>query len=190
MEDASEWRRWLEDHRGDTAGVWLALARGGSEATTRLTHPAALEEALALGWIDGQARRRDDTSWVIHFTPRRRRSPWSKRNTAIAERLITEGRMHAAGAAEVERAKADGRWQAAYAGPATIGVTADLAAALDASPTAKENFGRLTAQNRYAILYRLQSAKRVKTRERRVADFVAMLERGETIYPQRASLAR
>jgi uncharacterized protein YdeI (YjbR/CyaY-like superfamily) len=190
MPDAAEWRRWLVAHHADTPAVRLMLSRRGSSSVTQLTHATALEEALAFGWIDGQARRRDASSWMIRFTPRRARSPWSKRNTEIAERLIAEGRMHPAGAAEIERAKADGRWDAAYAGPATIEVPEDFEAALDASAVAKDNFGRLTAQNRYAILYRLGSAKREETRARRIAEFVKMLEEGRTVYPQRAQLRR
>lgn len=185
LPDAAAWRRWLEEHHQHQPGVWLVLHRGGFGA---LTHAAALEEALACGWIDGQGRRRDASTWQVRFTPRRRSSRWSKRNTQIVERLTAEGRMHPAGLAEVERAKADGRWQAAYAGPATIEVPEDLARALRGSPRAQENFGRLSAQNRFAILYRLQDAKRPETRSRRLRDFVGMLERGETLYPQRRPL--
>lgn len=183
--DAGAWRRWLEQHHTYEPGVWLVLGRARGPG---LRHAAALEEALAFGWIDGQARGRDETTWFIRFTPRRRASRWSKRNTQLAERLAAEGRLHPAGLAEIERAKADGRWAAAYAGAATIEVPTDLAAALAASPRARENFGRLTAQNRYAILYRLHDAKRAETRRRRLEAYLAMLERGETLYPQRAPL--
>jgi uncharacterized protein YdeI (YjbR/CyaY-like superfamily) len=184
--DAAAWRRWLEANHQREAGVWLVLARGGAGG---LRHPEALEEALAFGWIDGQGRRGDDSTWRIRFTPRRRASRWSKRNTEIVERLTAAGRMHPAGLAEVERAKADGRWAAAYAGPATIEVPEDLAAALNASRRAQASFGRLTAQNRYAILFRLHAIKRPEARARRLAEYVAMLERGETIHPQRRSLS-
>jgi uncharacterized protein YdeI (YjbR/CyaY-like superfamily) len=126
----------------------------------------------------------------VRFTPRRPRSAWSQRNTAIVGRLIAQGRMHAAGLAEVERAQADGRWQAAYAGPAAAAVPDDLEAALAAAPIAGANFGLLTSQNRYAILYRLQTARRPETRARHIARFVEMLERGETPHPQRAPLSR
>jgi uncharacterized protein YdeI (YjbR/CyaY-like superfamily) len=124
------------------------------------------------------------------FTPRRPRSPWSKRNVEHVARLLAEGRMHEAGIAEVERAKADGRWEVAYAGQATIEVPADLVAALAAEPDAAAMFEILSSQNRYAILYRLSNAKRADTRERRIKQFVEMLARGETIYPQKRTLQR
>ena len=189
VKDAAEWRAWLELNHGESAGVALVLARGRSREVTDLTHAQALEEALAFGWIDGQARSRDESSWSVRFTPRRPRSAWSRRNTQLAQGLIEEGRMHPSGLAEIARAKADGRWEAAYAGPATAEVPADLEAALAASRLAGENFGRLTSQNRYAILYRLQTARRPETRARRLAGFVEMLERGEAPYPQRKPLA-
>ena len=188
VRDAGEWHAWLELQHGNQAGVWLVLAKAGSTKLTDLTHARALEEALAFGWIDGQSRPRDDHSWFVRFTPRRPRSAWSVRNTQIVERLLAEGRMRPSGVREMERAKADGRWSAAYAGSATAEVPPDLRKALDASPIANENFGRLTSQNRYAILYRLQTARRDETRSRRIAAFVAMLERGETLYPQRVQL--
>jgi uncharacterized protein YdeI (YjbR/CyaY-like superfamily) len=150
-----------------------------------LTYQEALEEALCYGWIDGQVRRRDEGSYTQRFTPRRPRSAWSKRNVGLAERLIAEGRMQPAGTAAVEDARSDGRWQAAYAGSVTIEVPDDLAEALAAEPRAAATFALLTRQNRYAILYRLATAKQSKTRSRRLAEFVAMLARGETIYPQR-----
>jgi len=183
--DAAAWRTWLGEHHEEQAGVWLVLAKKGTTEPTSLGYDEALEEALCHGWIDGQVRRRDDATYRQRFTPRRRRSPWSKRNVGLAGRLDEEGRLHPAGVAEVERAKADGRWEAAYAGPATIEVPDDLAAALEAEPRAKELFGRLTRQNRYAILYRVTTAKRPETRARRIAEFVSMLARGETPYPQK-----
>jgi uncharacterized protein YdeI (YjbR/CyaY-like superfamily) len=133
-------------------------------------------------------KRRDDTTYKQRFTPRRKRSPWSKRNVDIAERLVEEGRMHASGIAEMERAKSDGRWEAAYAGPATIEVPDDLAKALAASPKAQAMFDVLTKQNRYAVLYRVTTPKRQDTRQRRINDFVEMLARGETPYPQKRSV--
>ena len=164
----------------------LVLSKAGATTPTRLTYAEALDEALAYGWIDGQGRSRDESSYMVRFTPRRKRSAWSKRNTVIAGRLIKEGRMHAAGLAEIERAKADGRWAAAYEGQAAIEVPDDLAAALDSKPAAKAMFfATLDSRNRYAILYRIQNAKRADTRARRIAQFVAMLARGETIYAQR-----
>jgi len=119
VRDAAAWRAWLAEHHADPTGVWLVLAKKGTENPTSLTYDQALEDALCHGWIDGQARRRDEATYRQRFTPRRKRSAWSKRNTGIAERLHAEGRMHPAGQAEVERAKADGRWGAAYAGQAS-----------------------------------------------------------------------
>ena len=185
--DAAAWRAWLSRHHGEQNGVWLVLAKKGTTEPTSLTYDEALIEALCHGWIDGQSRRRDEATYRQRFTPRRRRSQWSKRNVGIAERLLAEGKMHAAGIAEIERAKADGRWDAAYSGAATIEVPADLAAALDAEPRAKAFFAELTGQNRYAILYRVTTARRAQTRARRIEEIVAMLARGETFHPQRTT---
>jgi uncharacterized protein YdeI (YjbR/CyaY-like superfamily) len=185
VRDAAAWRTWLAGHHADPVGVWLVLAKKGAEKPTSLTYDQALEEALCHGWIDGQAGRRDDATYRQRFTPRRRRSAWSKRNTGIAERLIAEDRMRPAGHAEVERAKADGRWEAAYAGPASMEVPADLAEALATEPKAQAMFESLNSQNRYAVLYRIATAKRADTRARRIEQFVTMLARGETVYPQR-----
>ncbi len=184
VRDARAWRRWLTSNHRQPTGVWLVLAKKGTIAPTSLTYDQALEEALCHGWIDGQKGRRDGDTYRLRFTPRRARSPWSRRNVQIAERLATEGRMRAAGSAEVDRAKADGRWDAAYAGQATIEVPADLEVALAGEPRAKAMFGVLSSQNRYAVLYRIQSAKRPDTRARRIDQYVTMLARGETIHPQ------
>jgi uncharacterized protein YdeI (YjbR/CyaY-like superfamily) len=184
VRDAAAWREWLGENHADPAGVWLVLAKKGTEKPTNLTYDQALVVAVCHGWIDGQTRRRDDATYRQRFTPRRKRSAWSKRNTGIAERLRAEGRMHPAGQAEVERAKADGRWKAAYAGPATMEVPPDLTEALAAEPKAQAMFETLNSQNRYAILYRIGTAKRADTRARRIREFVAMLARGETVYPQ------
>ncbi len=183
--DAAAWRAWLGENHEQEAGVWLVLAKKGTIEPTSLTYDEALEEAICHGWIDGQVRRRDEATYRQRFTPRRRRSPWSKRNVGLAERLHAEGRMRPTGLAEVERAKADGRWEAAYAGQASIEVPDDLAAALEAEPRAQELFGRLTSRNRYAILYRVTTAKRPETRAKRIAESVAMLARGETPYSQK-----
>ena len=185
VRDAPAWHAWLGKHHADETGVWLVLAKKGTEVPTSLTYDQALEEALCHGWIDGQAGRRDQATYRQRFTPRRPRSSWSKRNTDIAERLRAEGRMHSAGHAEVERAKADGRWEAAYAGPASIEVPPDLAEALAAEPRAQAMFEGLNSQNRYAILYRIATAKRADTRKRRIEQFVTMLARGETVHPQK-----
>jgi uncharacterized protein YdeI (YjbR/CyaY-like superfamily) len=187
VRDAAAWRTWLAGHHADPAGVWLVLAKKGTEKPTSLTYDQALEEALCHGWIDGQVGRRDERTYRQRFTPRRTRSAWSQRNTGLAERLLAEGRMHPAGGAEVERAKADGRWDAAYAGPASIEVPTDLATALAAEPGALALFEALDSQNRYAILYRIATAKRAETRARRIGQFVAMLARGETVYPRKGA---
>ena len=185
VQDTAAWRRWLSAHHAQPDGVWLVLAKKGTTKPTSLTYDQALEEALCYGWIDGQAGRRDEATYRQRFTPRRQRSPWSKRNTERAERLLAEGRMHAAGFAEMERAKADGRWAAAYPGSQAIEVPPELTAALAAHPEALATFEALSSQNRYTILYRLRTAKRADTRARLLEGFVAMLARGETIYPQR-----
>jgi uncharacterized protein YdeI (YjbR/CyaY-like superfamily) len=185
VRDREAWRRWLGSHHAEPRGVWLVLAKKGTTEPTSLSYEQALEEALCHGWIDGQTGRRDEATYKQRFTPRRQRSAWSKRNTDKAARLLAEGRMHPAGIAEMERAKADGRWEAAYAGSAEIEVPRDFAAALAAEPTAQVTFEALNSQNRYAILYRLATAKRPETRARRLEQFVAMLARGETIHPQK-----
>lgn len=186
--DAAAWRDWLADHHADSAGVFLTLARKGTTEPTSLSYDEALDEALCQGWIDGQVRRRDEATFAQRWTPRRPRGAWSLRNVGIVERLISDGRMCPAGLAEVERARADGRLAAAYAGQAAIEIPPDLAAALGADPRAAAMFAILTRQNRYAVLYRLTTAKRPETRARRVEQFVAMLARGETLHPQQRSL--
>ena len=186
--DAAAWHDWLTENHTETAGVWLVLARKGTTHPTSLSYDQALDEALCHGWIDGQVRRRDEATFRQRFTPRRARSPWSQRNIENIARLDTEGRMQTAGLAEVERAKGDGRWEAAYAGPAGIEVPEDLLAALAASPKAAAMFEILTSQNRYAVLLRVHSAKRADTRARRIAQFVEMLALGETVYPQRRKM--
>jgi uncharacterized protein YdeI (YjbR/CyaY-like superfamily) len=186
--DAAAWRAWLGDNHAAPTGVWLVLAKKGVNEPTSLTYVQALDEALCHGWIDGQVRRGDERTFRQRFTPRRKRSEWSQRNVAHIARLEAEGRMHPAGLAAVESAKADGRWKDAYAGPASIEVPADLAAALAAEPRAQAMFELLSSQNRYAVLYRITKAKRSDTRARNIARFVAMLARGETPYPQKRAL--
>ena len=186
--DVAAWRLWLEENHSRSPGIWLVLAKKGTVGPTTLTYAQALEEALCFGWIDGQARSRDAATFSQGYSPRRKRSPWSKRNTGIAERLVLEGKMHESGVAEMNRAKADGRWEAAYAGPAAIEVPPELTEALAASPKAQAMFAMLNSQNRYAILYRTTTAKRPETRTRRIEQFVAMLERGETVYPQKSAV--
>jgi uncharacterized protein YdeI (YjbR/CyaY-like superfamily) len=183
--DAGAWHEWLALNHGDPTGVWLVLAKKGATVPTSLTYAQALEEALAHGWIDGQTRRRDEATYAQRFTQRRTRSQWSQRNVGLVERLSADGRMHAAGLAEVERAKSDGRWERAYAGQAQTEVPADLRAALDANPAAAATFDTLSSQNRYAVIYRIESLRRADSRARRIEQYVAMLARGETLHPQR-----
>ncbi len=185
MADLAAWRGWLENHASDSDGVWLVLAKKGTTRPTSLTYDQALEEALCHGWVDGQLARADAGTFRRRFTPRRRGSAWSKRNTTLAERLIAEGRMRPGGLAAVARAKADGTWEAAYDGAATIEVPGDLAAALDADPRARQAFDQLDRGNRYSVLYRVTTAKRPETRNRRIEQLVAMLARGETVHPRR-----
>ena len=178
---ADAWRAWLDANHAASDGVWLEFAKKGSGETT-LSYDEALDGALAYGWIDSQVRRLDARFYLQRFTPRRTRSPWSKRNRELAEAMIAGGRMQPAGLAEVERAQADGRWERAYDSPANATVPDDLQAALDASPKTAAFWETLNKQNRYAITYRLQDAKRPETRARRLEQFVAMLERGEKLH--------
>jgi len=188
--DAAAWRAWLGEHHGDGVGVELVLAKKGTTEPTTLTYEEALDEALCHGWIDGQVRRRDERTFRQRFTPRRTRSQWSERNVGHVERLLGEGRVQPAGLAAVQRAKADGHWEAAYPGQKAIAVPSDLTTALAAEPKARANFELLSSQNRYAVLYRIHSAKRSDTRARRIDQFVAMLARGETLHPQKRALRR
>ncbi len=180
---ADGWAAWLAEHHETAAGAWLRIAKAGTNVPT-VTYAEALDEALCHGWIDGQKDRLDDTYWLQRFTPRGPRSRWSKINRAKAEALIAGGRMRPAGLREVDRAKADGRWAAAYDGQRTADIPDDLAAAFTAEPAAAAFFGTLSGANRYAVLYRIAEAKRPETRARRIAKYVAMLAAGETIHPQ------
>jgi uncharacterized protein YdeI (YjbR/CyaY-like superfamily) len=178
----AEWQQWLEASPSPE-GVRLRLRKVGSQQPG-ITYAEALDVALCFGWIDGQSLSLDADFHLRVFTPRRRNSPWSKVNRGHVERLTAAGRMRQEGQAEVDRAKADGRWDAAYR-MADDDVPADLQAALDASPAAAATFAALTKQNRFAIVFRLNSVKRAETRARKLGEFVAMLERGESIHPQR-----
>jgi len=188
LPDVAAWRAWLVEHHATSPGVWLVLSRKGGTATA-LGYAAALEEALCFGWIDGQVRRRDEQTTFQRTTPRGPRSRWSARNVGYAERLIEEGRMAPAGLAAVEAARADGRWDAAYEGPASAVMPADLLAAIAADPAAQATYDVLTSQNRYALYHRLTAIKGDEARARRIDSFVAMLARGETPRPQRCSTA-
>jgi len=177
----AEWQAWLEEH-ADADGVWVKLAKKGTGVPT-VTYAEAVEVALCYGWIDGQMRGLDDTYYLQRFTPRRARSVWSKLNRAKAEALIGSGAMRPAGLREVERAKADGRWDAAYDSPSTATVPDDLQRALDGSEAAGAFFTTLDRRNRYAILHRIQGAKRAETRARRIETFVEMLAKGRSSTP-------
>ena len=183
--DAAAWQRWLIERASDSAGVWLVLAKKGTTMPTTLTYDQALEAALGHGWIDGQLAGRDEATFRRRFTPRRSGSAWSKRNTSIVDRLIGEGRMYPAGLAAVEQAKIDGRWAAAYAGAARMEVPADLATALSETLGAQQAFDDLDGSNRYAVLYRITTARRPETRSNWIEKLVAMLARGETLHPPR-----
>lgn len=180
----AEWAEWMLANATSSPGVRLAIARKGREKQS-VTRAEALDIALRHGWIDGQSGSLDEDYWLQSFGPRRSRSTWSQINRDSALALIESGQMQPAGLAEVERAKADGRWDAAYASPSSATVPDDLASALAANPTAQAFFGTLSSQNRYAVLFRIATAKRAETRARKITEFVAMLERGETIYPQK-----
>ena len=184
LPDAAAWRAWLEENHSSSQGVWLVLHKKDGEVTA-LTYEQAVQEALCFGWIDGQARRRDEQSSFQRMTPRRPRSLWSLRNVERVGRLEAEGRMQEAGRVQVRAAKADGRWDRAYLGQATATVPEDLAAAIAAVPAAQAMFDVLTKTNRYALLYRVDEARRPETRARRIAQFVEMLSRGESPHPQK-----
>lgn len=185
LPDAAAWRAWLAEHHADVPGVWLVLTKKGGDVTA-LTRAAALDEALCFGWIDGQARSRDAATSLQRMTPRTARSRWSQVNVGLVARLEAEGRMAPAGRAAVEAAQADGRWAAAYAPPSTAEVPEDLLAAIAANPDAQAMFDVLTKANRFALIVRLDAVKRAETRERKIRQFVEMLARQETPYPQKA----
>jgi uncharacterized protein YdeI (YjbR/CyaY-like superfamily) len=178
---AEAWQRWLETNHAED-GVWIQMAKKGSGIPT-VTHAEALEIALCFGWIDGQRKGLNEEFFLQKFTPRRKRSNWSRINREKAEQLIADGRMQPAGLAEVERARADGRWDAAYEPQSAATVPQDLQRELDGRPAAARFFASLDSRHRYAILYRLQDAKRPETRARRLAEFVAMLEEHRKLYP-------
>jgi uncharacterized protein YdeI (YjbR/CyaY-like superfamily) len=176
------WASWLDKNHETAVGVWLKLARKASGVAS-ISHDEAVEAALRYGWIDGQADKFDAEHWVQRFTPRRARCKWSKINCARATELISTGRMKPAGLREVERARADGRWAAAYDAQRTATIPEDLGRTLKKKRKARELFEALDSRNRYAILYRIQDAKRPETRARRIATFVQMLEDGKKLYP-------
>jgi uncharacterized protein YdeI (YjbR/CyaY-like superfamily) len=182
--DPGAWESWLAEQHALSPGVWLKIAKKGSGAPG-VSYPEALEVALCYGWIDGQKGTLDDEYWLQRFTPRRPGGRWSKINTDKAADLIEAGRMQPAGMREVELAREDGRWDAAYAGQRTAGVPEDLERELAGNDAARAFFATLSSVNRYAILYRIGDAKRPETRAKRIAKYVAMLAAHETIHPQR-----
>ena len=178
---AKAFEAWLKKHHAGSDGLWLMIAKRGS-AEPSVTYLEAVEIALCWGWIDGQKRGLDDTHFLQRFTPRRARSVWSKVNVEKVAALIEAGRMQPPGLAQVEAAKASGRWERAYDGSRSATVPEDLLAALEAEPNAKAFFATLNAANRYAVLWRIQTALKAETRAKRIAQLVAMLARGETVH--------
>lgn len=179
--DARDFATWLAGQPADSAGLWLKLAKKGSGQAS-LGKAEAIDAALCHGWIDGQLDKFDEAFWLIRFTPRKARSKWSEVNRTRAGELIALGRMSPSGLAQIETAKADGRWEATYAPASIAQVPTDLQAALDADPAAAAFFATLTGANRYAILYRIGSVKKPETRARKIEQFVELLRRGETLH--------
>lgn len=176
------WEEWLAEEHATSNGLWLKLAKVGAGIDS-VSYAEAVEVALCYGWIDGQAASFDETCWLQRFTPRRRRSKWSRINRDRASELIERGEMKPAGLAEVERAKSDGRWDAAYESQGTATMPDDLHRALEKNDAARAFFATLDSRNRYAILYRIQDAKKPETRARRIAKYVAMLNEHTKLYP-------
>lgn len=180
------WAAWLAQHHASSRGLWARHAKKGAPRPT-VSHAEALEVALCFGWIDARKKSAGEHYWLQRWTPRSRKSIWSKVNRASALKYIEQGTMQPSGLSEVERARQDGRWDAAYDSVSEAGIPPDLQAAFDAHPGAAEFFASASSQNRYAVLFRIQTAKRPETRARRIAQFAQMLARGETIHPQRAA---
>lgn len=178
----SDWHAWLERNHEDPDGVWVHFAKKGSGAVT-VTYDEALETALCFGWIDGQLRTHDEKTFVRKFTPRRARSIWSKVNRAKAERLIESGRMKPPGLRAIERAREGGEWDSAYDSSRTAAVTPEFQKALDKSKRAAAFFAKLDKTNRYAVLWRIQTARSADARAKRIAELIAMLEKQETFHP-------
>ena len=177
-----DWEAWLEANAEAVPGVWLRIAKRSAERST-VSYAQALESALCYGWIDGQKQAESEHYWLQRFTPRTARSIWSRINKAKAEALISAGRMRPAGLRAIDRARRDGRWEAAYASASTATLPDDLLQALDANPKARQFFATLNSQNRYAILFRIQNVKKAETRAKKISQFIDMLNRGEKIHP-------
>jgi uncharacterized protein YdeI (YjbR/CyaY-like superfamily) len=184
--DRAAFEDWISAEPRASKGIWLRLSKKNSGLVS-LSKAEAIDVALCHGWIDGQLDKYDDASWIVRFTPRKRGSKWSEVNRARALELIEAGRMRPGGLAEIEAARADGRWAAAYAPASRAEVPEDLQAELDRSPAARTFFATLSGANLYAILYRIGSAKKPETRARRIAQFVSMLERGETVHGSKSA---
>lgn len=181
FKDAAAWDAWLGKNQNTAAGIWMRIAKKAS-GTKSITYPEAVEIALCHGWIDGLKRPESDTAWLQRFTPRRKKSIWSEINREKALALIASGQMKPAGLAEVERAKLDGRWDAAYQSPKSATMPPDFKKELDRHPKANALFKTISKTNSYAILWRIQTAKKAETRARRIKDFIERLEKGETIH--------
>jgi uncharacterized protein YdeI (YjbR/CyaY-like superfamily) len=181
FKDAKAWETWLSKNQGATDGLWMRIAKKASGKKS-ITYPEAVETALCYGWIDGQKKPESDTTWLQRFVPRRPRSIWSKINREKAMALIASGKMQPAGLGEIERAQKDGRWESAYDSPKNAPIHPDFQNALDKSPRAKAFFKTINAANRYAIIWRLHTAKKAETRERLTRTFIEMLEKGETLH--------
>jgi len=182
FEDQQTWFSWLRKNHATSSGVWLRIARKGANVRS-VSYPQAVDAALCFGWIDGQKKSDDERYWLQRFTPRSEKSIWSKINREKAMRLIELGQMHAAGLREVERAKRDGRWDRAYDSQGGATIPADFQAVLDKIPRAKAFFATLDSRNRYAVLFRIQTAKKAETRAKRIKQFAEMLSQHEKIYP-------
>jgi uncharacterized protein YdeI (YjbR/CyaY-like superfamily) len=181
FKDAKAWEAWLAENQGATDGIWMRIAKKASGRKS-ITYPEAVEVALCYGWIDGQKKPESETTWLQRFVPRRPRSIWSKINREKALALIASGKMQPAGLSEIERARKDGRWESAYDSPKNAPIHPDFQRALDNSPRAKAFFKTINAANRYAIMWRLHTAKKAETRERLTRTFIEMLEKGETLH--------
>ncbi len=182
FENQQQWEAWLAEHHAESKGIWLKIGKKDSAIAT-VSYAEALESALCYGWIDGQKAACDQQYWLQKFTPRGPKSIWSQINCDKARTLLADGRMQPAGMHQIEQAQADGRWQAAYASQRSITVPADFQTELDKHPEAREFFSTLNSQNRYAMLFRIQTAKKPETRSARIEKFIAMLSNHQTIYP-------
>ncbi len=182
FESQQSWEVWLAEHHADTQGIWLKIAKKATDIAS-VSYAQALESAICYGWIDGQKASFDDQHWLQKFTPRRPKSIWSKVNCDAAMILLATGKMQPAGIRQIELAKADGRWETAYESQSQITIPADLQSELDKNQQAKEFFNTLDSRNRYAVLFRIQMAKKPETRVARIQKFVEMLSKHQKIYP-------